>query len=384
MVEDNEEGTEGGASSGPGASTATARNIKEGPRVAFQIIPAEQALPPQTDGIRQVAAAIMGLLLIGSSLQLALASNITKLPAETLAWFSNPDNLNSDQLPPGLENWDPTSYIETALPVLSGLLAVQVAHEAGHRIAAAIKGVKLGPSFFVPYSQVGSFGAITPFTSMLKSRMQLWDVAAAGPLAGLMASTALLVIGLMQSSGGDSTAAATTLDPAALAAQASAASSLVAVPSGLFQGSLLLSGIVRAVLGESALRGSTVLVSPLVIAGWCGIITTALNTLPVGCLDGGRLVQAAYGKQALSLSSFFTYLGLGLGLLGSSLALPFGLYVIICQQTAEKYIKDSVTPTGQGRETATAVAVLAAVLILLPLAPELADSFGVGPANPFL
>ena len=150
------------------------------------------------------------------------------------------------------------------------------------------------------------------------------------------------------------------------------------------QGSLLLSGVARAVLGESALRGSTVLVSPLVIAGWCGLITTALNTLPVGCLDGGRLLQAAYGKQALSLTSFFTYLGLGLGLLGSSLALPFGLYVIICQRTAEKYIKDSVTPVGQGREAATAVAVLAAVLILLPLAPELADSFGVGSSNPFL
>lgn len=49
--------------------------------------------------------------------------------------------------------------------------------------------------------------------------------------------------------------------------------------------------------------------------------------------------QAAFGRQALSLSSFFTYVGLGLGLLGSSLALPFGLYVIICQRSAEQYIK---------------------------------------------
>lgn len=49
--------------------------------------------------------------------------------------------------------------------------------------------------------------------------------------------------------------------------------------------------------------------------------------------------QAAYGRQALALSSFFTYVGLGLGLLGSSLALPFGLYVIICQRTAEKFIQ---------------------------------------------
>jgi membrane-associated protease RseP (regulator of RpoE activity) len=34
-----------------------------------------------------------------------------------------------------------------------------------------------------------------------------------------------------------------------------------------------------------------VLIHPLSIAGWCGAITTALNLLPVGCLDGGRMVQ---------------------------------------------------------------------------------------------
>jgi hypothetical protein len=34
--------------------------------------------------------------------------------------------------------------------------------------------------------------------------------------------------------------------------------------------------------------------------------------------------------------------GLGLGLLGSSLALPFGLYVLICQRTAERFIQDQV------------------------------------------
>jgi membrane-associated protease RseP (regulator of RpoE activity) len=122
-----------------------------------------------------------------------------------------------------------------------------------------------------------------------------------------------------------------------------------------------------------------VLVSPLVIAGWCGLITTSLNLLPVGSLDGGRMMQAAFGSQALSLSSFFTYVGLGLGLLGSSLSLPFGLYVLICQRTAERYIKDNVTGVGSGKQAATAAAVLAAILILVPMAPELAQSVGVGP-----
>lgn len=95
-------------------------------------------------------------------------------------------------------------------------------------------------------------------------------------------------------------------------------------------------------------------------------------------------LQAAYGKQLLSLSSFFTFVGLGLGFLGGSLALPFGLYVVICQRTAERYVQDNVTPTGDAERTATAVAVLTAILILVPMAPEFAEQLGVGSNNPFL
>jgi membrane-associated protease RseP (regulator of RpoE activity) len=37
-----------------------------------------------------------------------------------------------------------------------------------------------------------------------------------------------------------------------------------------------------------ALSHTQVYVSPLLVGGWCGLITTALNCLPVGNLDGGR------------------------------------------------------------------------------------------------
>lgn len=47
--------------------------------------------------------------------------------------------------------------------------------------------------------KIGSFGGITPFESLLKNKSDMWDVAAAGPIAGIAASTALLAIGLSQS-----------------------------------------------------------------------------------------------------------------------------------------------------------------------------------------
>ncbi|KXZ53546.1 hypothetical protein GPECTOR_7g996 [Gonium pectorale] len=366
MVEDEQAALESGDGSGP-QPIGGSRAASFGPRVAFQIVPTAQAQPPQTNGWRQGAAVVLFALFVASSLQLSLVANITKLPRETLEFFANADNFNSDALPPGLENWDPTSYFITAIPIFVSVLGINLTHEIGHRIAAAVRGVKLGPSYFVPNLQLGSFGAITPFTSLLSGRGALWDVAAAGPLAGAMAAAAVMGLGLMQSAPG--------LLPKEL---------LVPVPTALFQSSLLLGTLVKAVLGDQLGSGNEeVLISPLVIAGWCGLVTSALNALPVGSLDGGRMVQAAYGRQALALSSFFTYVGLGLGLLGSSLSLPFGLYVIICQRTAEKYIKDNVSPVSDAKRTATAVAVLAAILILVPMAPEVAQSIGVGKVDNF-
>jgi membrane-associated protease RseP (regulator of RpoE activity) len=65
---------------------------------------------------------------------------------------------------------------------------------------------------------------------------------------------------------------------------------LVPVPTALFQGSLLLGSISRAVLGASA-GSPTTLIHPALVAGWCGLVTTALNLLPVGNLDGGKMMQ---------------------------------------------------------------------------------------------
>lgn len=364
MVEDEQQVDQDGPA--PVAGTAN-KFAAFGPRVAFQIVPAAQAQPPQSNGWRTGAAVVLFLLFVASSLQLSLVANITKLPKETLEFFANSDNFNSDVLPPGLESWDPTSYFITAVPIFVSVLGINVSHEIGHRIAAALRGVKMGPTYFVPNLQLGSFGAITPFASLLKGRTALWDVAAAGPLAGALAASAVLGLGLLQSAPG--------LLPKEL---------LVPVPTPLFQSSLLLGTVVKAVLGDQIGAGTEqVLISPLVIAGWCGLVTTALNALPAGSLDGGRMVQAAYGKQALALSSFFTYVGLGLGLLGSSLSLPFGLYVILCQRTAEKYIQDNVSPVSDAKRTATAVAVLTAILVLVPMAPEVAQSIGVGRVDTF-
>lgn len=251
MIEDPEayaDGPPGPASSSASRDASGSKGdaaAQQEPRVAFQVVPTIEVTPPQTNGWKVTVAGILLVLLVASSVQLSLVANITKLPKETLEYFANPDNLNSDVLPPGLSTWDPAPYLASAVPIAVSVVGVNFLHELGHRIAAFIRKVKLGPTYFVPNLQIGSFGGITPFASLLKNRGVMWDVAAAGPIAGIAASAALLAIGLGQSHQGGL--------PAEL---------MVPVPTQLFQGSLLLGSITRLALGSDALSRPDVLISP--------------------------------------------------------------------------------------------------------------------------
>jgi hypothetical protein len=87
------------------------------PQVAFQLTPAVLMEPPQSALWQYGVAVVLGALLLGSCGQLALVANVSKLPKETLEFFANPDNLNSNLLPPGLDTWDPAPYLLSALPI---------------------------------------------------------------------------------------------------------------------------------------------------------------------------------------------------------------------------------------------------------------------------
>ena len=337
------------------------------PFIVIQVIPSETALPTPTSTWQRGLAVVLLALTLGASLQLGLAANVGLLPKETLAWLSNPANLNAAEpglLPPGLENYDPLPFLQSSVTVSGLALLPQLAHELGHAVIAAVKGLKTGPSFLIPNGQIGTFGSITQLKSLAKNRKELFDFAASGLVAGGTLSLALFIAGLVAShaSGSGDTATASSLS--------SSAEGLIPVPSALFQGSLLLGSITKTVLGADAMAKTNVMVSPMLIGGWCGLVTFAFNALPVGNLDGGRTMLAAYGRTVLGFTSFLSYLGLGLGLLGSSLSLPFGLYVLICQREAEKNIQDDVSAVDDRRQKVAIAFAALAILILLPGLPD--------------
>ncbi|KAL7225751.1 hypothetical protein ACSBR1_021002 [Camellia fascicularis] len=330
-----------------------------GPRVSFGMLRKEVSEPGPTTLWQYVIALLLFVLTIGSSVELGIASQINRLPPEVVKYFTDPNAIE----PPDMQLLFP--FVESALPLAYGVLGVQLFHEVGHFLAAFPKKVKLSIPFFIPNITLGSFGAITQFKSILPDRKTKVDISLAGPFAGATLSFSMFAVGLLLSS------------------NPNAAGDLVQVPSMLFQGSLLLGLISRATLGYAAMHTATIWVHPLVIAGWCGLTTSAFNMLPVGCLDGGRAIQGAFGKNALIGFGLTTYTLLGLGVLGGPLSLPWGLYVLICQRAPEKPCLNDVTEVGTWRRTVLTVAIFLVVLTLLPVWDELAEELGIGLVTAF-
>ncbi len=53
------------------------------------------------------------------------------------------------------------------------------------------------------------------------------------------------------------------------------------------------------------MSGPSVMVHPFAVAGWAGIVSTALNLLPVGSIDGGRVVQVTLHSSFVGIAKSF-------------------------------------------------------------------------------
>jgi membrane-associated protease RseP (regulator of RpoE activity) len=160
----------------------------------------------------------------------------------------------------------------------SALLAILLAHEFGHFVAARIHRVDASLPYFIPLpllSPFGTMGAVIRMRSSIPTRRALLDIGAAGPLAGLAFAIPLYAWGV-------------------------AHSRVIAVDSltgGIRLGDSLLLHAMDRFFGPSVPEGMDVLLSPVAFAGWAGMLVTMINLLPVGQLDGGHVAYALFGPR---------------------------------------------------------------------------------------
>jgi membrane-associated protease RseP (regulator of RpoE activity) len=216
-------------------------------------------------------------------------------------------------------------------------------------------GVRLSFPFFLPTWQLGSLGAFTRFESLLPNRNVLFDIAFIGPAVGGLVSFILLIAGLSLSHQGGS----------------------LPLQSDFFQGSILVGVMARAILGD-AVQQPYVEVHPWVVIGWLGLVINAINLMPAGQLDGGRIVQSVYGRKVAGRSTIVTLLILGIATLVNPLALYWAVVILFLQRDLERPSLNELTEPDDTRAALALLALFLMIATLLPLSPGLAGRLGIG------
>lgn len=242
-----------------------------------------------------------------------------------------------------------------ALPFALGTVTILIAHEIGHWLMAQKRDVRLSWPFFLPTWDIGAFGALTRIESVLPNRSVLFDVAIAGPAAGGILSFGLLIVGLVLSHPG----------------------SEFQLPVEFFQGSVLVGTLAKIVLGD-ALTQPLVDIHPCVLVGWLGLIITALNLLPAGQLDGGRIVQSIYGRKTAGRATVITLIILTIASLANPLALYWAVLILFLQRNQERPATNELTEPDDARAALGLLALFLTLATLLPLTPSLAGRLGIG------
>jgi Zn-dependent protease len=162
------------------------------------------------------------------------------------------------------------------LPFAATLMAILLVHELGHYFTARRYNTPVSLPYFIPLpiSFLGTLGAIIRMRSPGRDRNSLFDIAAAGPLAGLAVAVPAMLLGLAWSA------------------------VVPAPPSGhvAFGDSLLTRLLVQLRFGAVP-AGFMVFTHPMADAAWAGFLVTALNLFPAGQLDGGRISYALFGRH---------------------------------------------------------------------------------------
>jgi membrane-associated protease RseP (regulator of RpoE activity) len=259
---------------------------------------------------------------------------------------------------------EPTRFA-VGLPYAVGLMAILGVHELGHFFTARHHGIQVTPPYFIPVPfALGTFGAFIQMKSPTATRRALFDVAVAGPLAGLAIAIPALFIGLQHSE----------VIAQGMEFQGNA---LVSHRGTSVGSSVLLALIAKLALPDALLAGCTVKLSPLAFAGWLGLIVTALNLIPVGQLDGGHMVRAMFGSRigsavgslamwTLFLLALFVWPGL----------LMWAIIVFFIAGRGMPPLND-LTPISRGRRVIGYLTFLILVLILAPVPHSLLSNIGI-------
>jgi len=239
-------------------------------------------------------------------------------------------------------------YFGAPVMVILGL------HELAHYLMARRRHLDASLPYFMPVPPpfiLGTLGAFISIREPFPDKKALFDVGAAGPLAGFAASIPFAAVGLFLS----------------IHAPVVPATYCGVTVLGTNYGSLLIGTPLFWYVFSLFLPANLVNLHPLALAGWVGILVTAINLLPAGQLDGGHVFRALFGERArfVSYGAVILLFGLGLFYLGW---LFFAILVLFLGMRHPPPLND-ITPLGTGRAIVggLVVAILISGFVIVPL-----------------
>jgi hypothetical protein len=181
--------------------------------------------------------------------------------------------------------WRHPAILLQGLPFSLTLMAILLAHEFGHYLAALYHHVDASLPYFLPSPFLGTFGAFIRVRSPIYSKRALFDIGVSGPVAGFVFLLPALAIGLAFSK---------------------------VLPGIAHQGSLVFGvpGLLKLMEGLvfPGTPPADIYLHPVARAAWVGMFTTALNLLPIGQLDGGHILYAFFPARHRLVSRVIAFL----------------------------------------------------------------------------
>ena len=158
------------------------------------------------------------------------------------------------------------------------VLSILTAHEFGHYFAARHYRVPATLPYFIPFpSFLGTLGAVIRMSPYIPNRRALFDIAAAGPVAGLVVAFPLSFLGIYLS------------EQVPMPEQGA---------NWINLGDPLIFRAMQWLIFGYQPDEVVLLLHPVAFAGWVGLFVTALNLLPISQLDGGHINYALFGRRS--------------------------------------------------------------------------------------
>lgn len=263
------------------------------------------------------------------------------------------------------------SLLHGGIPFAVSLLGILLAHEFGHYLMTRYHKTAATLPYFIPFpTLLGTMGAVIVWKQLPRNKRILFDVGIAGPLAGLVVAIPVVLYGLFGSKTGP----------------------ILPAPGGFIEGNSILYLLSKyivfgrllpapATYGNvspflywlkyfftglpSPIGGTDVFISPIAMAGWAGLLVTALNLVPAGQFDGGHVMYVLFGKKLkYALPVILVLMGI-MGFFWNGWWLWMALIYFFGRQSADPL--DQITELGPGRKVLAYFMILVFILVFMPV-----------------